>query len=127
MVIVDHHELVDVPTAQGETVGLGVRCSQAVGDGPDLVDRLGLARGEAPVHGVRTCGLHPEHLAPRHGLLDGAADSGAQTTAADRHDHRFQLGEILGHLEPDGGGTEDGVPALERMDDRPPTKTTSAP
>ena len=71
------------------------------------------------MHGVGALGLDAVDPAPWQRLLDGAGDAGAQPAAADRHDHRVEIRQLLGHLEADGGGAEDGVPPLERVDERP--------
>ena len=90
---------------------------EAVGNGANLVDPLGRAGREAPVHRVGALGLDAEHQALGLELLDRTSDAGDQTAAADRNDHRIEVRRLLAPLEADGRSAGGGPKAVEGMDE----------
>src|SRR5204863_5755520 len=88
LIVVDHHEFVDIVAAQAEAVRQRIGRCEAVGDRRHVAPRDRFAGREAAVHGVRAFGFHAEHLAIRLDELDGGRRASAQAAAADRNDRR---------------------------------------
>ena len=94
----------DVAAANDEGHALAV---QALAEGTAQCGGRGGARG-----------LDAVDEAPWREHLHHRRDSRAQPPAPDRDDHRLQVRNLLGKLEPEGGGAERHMEPLEWMDER---------
>jgi hypothetical protein len=65
-------------------------------------------------------GSTPSRQARGLGLLDGAGDSGRESSATDRNDHRIEIGNLADELEAERCGAERGERSFERMHEGPP-------
>ncbi len=61
--------------------------------------------------------MHSDDLHFRICLLDGAGNAADQAAAADGHDHRFNLGMLLQHLETESSLAGDDRVIVERVDE----------
>ena len=105
--------------------GPGAEClgPRPVGDRPrHLVGRprhdLAALQGVAGVRGELR--LHADHPCLGMQLADRHRYAARQPAATDRHEHRGQVGEILGDLEPDRTLARDDAVVVERRDDSEP-------
>ena len=94
------HQLADPPRGQGIRRDAARR---GVG---------GLSRGPGVAERRRALGLDPDHA---DGAREPGRDTGDQAAAADRHQHRVQVGGLLSQLQTEGALPEDGLALVVGM------------
>ena len=83
-----------------------------------LLDRDSVGDREARAARQRACGLYADHTRARTACLDRERDARAEPSAADRHDHRLDVVELVDELEADRALARDHDLVLERVHER---------
>ena len=99
LVLADRNDLVHVLADHVERRLAGRLDRNAVGKGHGAVQRFIFVVVEGVLHAGRTRGLHAVDLYLRAQALDGERHAGDQTAAADRHDDRVHIGQLVEDFE----------------------------
>src|SRR5210317_1318033 len=119
LVIVHSHQTVHVLLCQTKRVRHGKWCAEAVRDGVDFLNSLGLAGRATAIHGIGAIRFHAKNLAVRTELLDGIGYTTDQSATSDWHHQCVKVGNLFANLQANRTGTRCYRRTLKRVHEKP--------